>query len=251
MKIAQPHPPEQADLERLRREYADREQRLAHSDIYSILHPGKLLENHSRQRAALGLLRRHGFARLQNARILELGCGNGGVLLEYLGAGAEPHALHGTDLLPERVLAAHRLAPHLPVTCADGRRLPYANQAFDLVLQYTVFSSVLDAQVRRSLAQEMLRVLRQPAAGRPGGLILWYDFWLNPANRQTRGLRPAEIRGLFPGCRCEFRRIILAPPLARRLAPRAWTLAVLLENLRIFNTHYLAAIRPECVERGL
>ena len=84
----------------------------------------------------------------------------------------------------------------------------------------------------------MLRALR------PGGLILSYDFWLNPTNKQTRGLRPKEIRRLFPNCACEFHKITLAPPIARRLAPLSWGLCYLLESLKIFNTHYLAAIRP-------
>jgi hypothetical protein len=82
----------------------------------------------------------------------------------------------------------------------------------------------------------MVRVLR------PGGLIIWYDFWFNPTNRQTQGIRPAEIRRLFPHCTHTFYRLTLAPPLARRLVPLSWTLALLLEKLRLFNSHYLVAI---------
>ena len=85
----------------------------------------------------------------------------------------------------------------------------------------------------------MVRVLKKPR-----GLILWYDFWWNPANDQTRGIRPAEIRRLFPDCRFHFSRITLAPPLSRRLAPLSRTLTHLLENLKMFNTHFLAAIQP-------
>jgi len=58
------------------------------------------------------------------------------------------------------------------------------------------------------------------------------------------GIRPAEIRELFPGCQIQFRKITLAPPIARKLAPVSWGLCYLLESLKIFNTHYLAAIRP-------
>ena len=101
-----------------------------------------------------------------------------------------------------------------------------------------MFTSVLDEAVKANLAGEMLRVLR------PGGMILWYDFWLNPTNPQTEGIKPSEIRRLFPGCDFEFRRITLAPPLARRLVPVSWVVAFLLEKLRVFNSHYLVAIRP-------
>ena len=55
-------------------------------------------------------------------------------------------------------------------------------------------------------------------------------------------IQPA-IRALFPGCAFDFRRITLAPPLARRLVPFSWLLAYLLEKLKIFNSHYLVAIQ--------
>jgi hypothetical protein len=80
---------------------------------------------------------------------------------------------------------------------------------------------------------------------RPTGLIIWYDFWLNPANPQTRGIRPAEIRRLFPKCLLRFHKITLAPPITRRLAPFAWGLCLFLESLKIFNTHYLVEIKPD------
>ena len=111
----------------------------------------------------------------------------------------------------------------------------------------TAISSILDPQIRRNICAELLRVLRSPdpASGKPGGMILWYDFWLNPINPQTRGIRPAEIKRLFPNCSFEFHKITLAPPLARRVVPVSWILAYGLERLAIFNSHYLVAIKDE------
>ena len=87
------------------------------------------------------------------------------------------------------------------------------------------------------MASEMLRVLRI------GGAILWFDFWLNPTNPQTGGIRPKEIRTLFPYCTYIFRKITLAPPIARRIVPFSWPLAQFLESFGIFNSHYLVLIR--------
>jgi len=67
---------------------------------------------------------------------------------------------------------------------------------------------------------------------------------LNPTNPQARGIRPKEIKRLFPDCRYEFQRITLAPPITRKLASISWGLCLFLESLKIFNTHYLVAIRP-------
>ncbi len=205
---------------------------------YSLGSDGHLFTMQQRQRAVLLALRRGGVWPLAGRDILEVGCGSGGVLLELLSYGAEPARLHGTDLLAERVAAARRLLPHVTITCADGRRLPYPDATFDLVLQFTMFSSILDKALCYTVANEMRRVLK------PDGLVLWYDFWLNPLNKQTRGIRPAEIREYFPNSRYSFERITLAPPLARRLAPRSWPGAQLLEATRLLNTHYLAAIQP-------
>lgn len=229
---------ESSDLDRLRAEYSDRAVRLLGSDIYSPFNPAYLFTIQQRQRAMLQMLRRYQFAPLSGKEILDVGCGKGQVLHELLGYGATPELLHGTDLLPDRVKEARRLLPDVQITCADAQQLPYRSGTFDLVLQLTVFSSILDPDVKRKIAGEMVRALRK------GGVIIWYDFWLNPANKQTSGIRPAEVRRLFPGCRIDFRRITLAPPITRRLAPRSWLLCYILESLKILNTHYLAAITP-------
>ena len=227
------------DLDRLRIEYLNRERRFAKQDTYTLFNPANLFIVQQRQRAVLALLRREGFYPLSGRRILEVGCGAGGVLHEFLSFGADPQHLHGVDLLDWRVAEAKALGPHLSLVRADGQDLPYADGYFDLVLQYTVFTSILDDNVKHNIAQEMRRVLR------PNGLILWYDFWLNPTNRQAKGIRPSEIRTLFPDCRCGFRRITLAPPIARLLAPHSWLACHLLERLRLLNTHYLVAIRAD------
>lgn len=227
-----------SDPDRLRAEYADRAQRLAGSDIYSLFNPAHLFMIQQRQRETLKVLRRLGFYPLEGKRILEMGCRSGGVLLEYLSYGADPSRVHGVDLLGDRVIQAHQRVPSLQLSCADGQYLPYASGTFDLVMQYTAFSSILDDRVKANIAREMLRVLRPT-----NGLILWYDYWLNPTNPQARGIRPAEIRRLFPGCQFEFRRITLAPPLVRRLVTVSWLLCALLEKFKLLNTHYLVAIR--------
>lgn len=226
------------DLDRLRAEYLCREQRFARQDTYTLFNPANLFIVQQRQRAVLALLRRESFYPLVRHRILEVGCGAGNVLRELLSFGAAPQYLYGVDLLDWRVAEAKALSPHLPLACADGQNLPYSDDWFDLVLQYTVFTSILDDSVKRNIAQEMLRVLK------PNGPILWYDYWLNPTNPHAKGIRPPEIRALFPGSRFAFHRVTLAPPITRWLAPSSWLACYVLERLRIFNTHYLVAIRP-------
>jgi SAM-dependent methyltransferase len=225
------------ELARIREEYSDRARRFAGQDVYAPHNPAELFLIQQRTRISLKLLDRAGMLPLKDQRILEVGCGTGGVLANYLALGADPAKLHGTDLLPDRLAAAQYKLPHLPLACCDAQKLPYPSATFDIVIQHTVFSSILSDEVKRSAAAEMLRVLR------PGGVVLWYDFWLNPINKQVRGIRPAEIRSLFPNSDYALRRITLAPPILRRLVRRFWFVCILLEQIGLFNTHYLAVIR--------
>lgn len=225
------------DITRLRTEYNDRDRRFAGSDLYSWFNPANLFAIQGRQRAVLSILKQHGFTDLSKSSVLEMGCGDGGVLAEYLGFGASPGNLYGVDLLIERLYHARHILPGSGFANANGGSLPFQSSKFDLVLQYTAISSILDPELRRDICAEMLRVLK------PGGMVVSYDFWLNPTNRQTKGILPKEIRSLFPGCRFIFRRITLAPPITRRLASFSWGLCLFLESLRIFNSHYLTAIR--------
>jgi len=226
------------DIIRLRNEYEDRKRRFAKSDVYSLFNRANLFIIQQRQREVLTALKKNGFTDLSNLQILEVGCGGGGVLIEYLGFAASPENLFGVDLLFDRLLHAHHTLPSSGFANADGQSLPYSSKTFSLILQYTAVSSILDPNIRRNICADMLRVLK------PGGMILWYDFWLNPTNPQTHGVRPTEIRYLFPDCKFHFERITLAPPIARRIAPFSWELALFLEKLRIFNSHYLATIQP-------
>lgn len=231
-------PESSSETARIREVYSGRVAHMTEAGAYSLANPAHLFAIQGRQRAILRGLRAERLWPLSDKDILEVGSGSGGVLLELLNYGADPHRLHGIDLLPERLALAHERLPHLPVSCASGTALPYPDHSLDLLLQFTVFSSILDRALCYTVAREMLRVLR------PGGAIIWYDFWINPVNKQTRGIKPQEIKEYFPGCRYTFDRITLAPPLARRLVPLTWTGALFLERCRFLNTHYLAIIRP-------
>src|SRR5260370_39862552 len=100
-------------------------------------------------------------------KILEVGCGTGFWLREFIKWGARPENLVGLDLLPDRIEECRRLCPgKVTVHCRNASSLESPCESFDLVLQSTVFSSVLDAAIKRQMADEMLRVLR------PEGIIL-------------------------------------------------------------------------------
>ncbi|MGH9709923.1 MAG: class I SAM-dependent methyltransferase, partial [Candidatus Acidiferrales bacterium] len=165
---------------------------------------------HDREVAMAALLRASGVQSLRGLRILDVGCGRGDLLRQLLSYDAEPSCLFGLDLLNDRVQEARRFSPHFYFVCGSGSQLPFPDGSFELVVQFTVFTSVLSESFRRSMASEILRVMS------PGGRLLWYDFaYDNPRNPDVRGIGRAEIRRLFPGCTMKLRRVTLAPPLGR------------------------------------
>ena len=228
---------ESEDITRLRIEYKAREGRFSDKDFYSLFYKPYLFSIQNRMRDLLNLLKKNGIHSIRDLKILEVGCGNGGVLLEYLSLDAFPKHLFGIDLLLNRLKEAHQKLPAAGISCTNGQFLPFPNNYFDMVLQYTAFSSVLVSTIKEQMACDMLRVLK------PGGVIVWYDFWLNPTNPQTRGIRLREIRTLYPNCHMEFQKITLAPPVARFIVPFSWSFALFLEAFKILNTHYLVLIR--------
>ena len=206
---------------------------------YSWFNPGHLFLMQERERHVLAWLGRNRCRPIESKKILEIGCGTGYWLREFLKWGARPENLIGVDLLAERLAEARKLCPpRTKLVCGSALTLAFPDSVFDLVLQSTVFTSILDPEARQRVAGEMLRVLR------PDGLILWYDFHVNnPLNPDVKGVGKGEILQLFSGYSVLIQRITLAPPIARLLAGRFWLGCSLLEKIPWLCTHYLGAIR--------
>ena len=212
--------------------------RAPHDDRYSFLRPEVCLGVQERQRVMLQLLRQHGVKDMEALRLLEVGCGSGGNLLELLRLGCAPRHLAGIELLPERYVQARDVLP-AGVRLQQGDALladvPYASQ--DVVLVSTVFSSVLDSGFQQRLADTLWRWVR------PGGAVLWYDFtYNNPHNPDVRGVPLRRVRALFPQGRINARRVTLAPPLARALVRVHPGLYGLFNSVPWLRTHILCWI---------
>lgn len=169
---------------------------------------------------------------------LEIGCGEGNVLADLLTIGFTPERLVGIDLLPETLEKARRKLPagvRLMGGDASVSRVDPMSQ--DLVLQFTVFSSILDCAFQEDLAETMWRYLK------PSGAILWYDAVVsNPRNPDMRGVPVHRIKQLFPKAKIDARRVTLAPPLARAACRLHPSLYPLLNRIAALRSHVMAWI---------
>lgn len=225
----------ESEADQVRRRYARR----TPADVrYSLLDATALLAMQERQRAILRLFAELGFADLAALDLLEVGSGHGGNLLEMLRLGFSPDRLAGIELLPNRHAEARaRLPAGVALTLGDAARVPIAPASQDIVLQSTVFSSLLDDDFQRRLAEAMW------AAAKPGGGVLWYDFTVNnPRNLDVRGVSLVRVRELFPGGTMQARRITLAPPIARAVTRFHPSLYTLFNSVPLLRTHVLAWI---------
>lgn len=140
--------------------------------------------------------------------------------------------------MPERIALAQESFPDIQFQVGNAEHLAFPGAYFDLVLLYTVFSSILDIRMARNVAQEVSRVLK------PGGAIVWYDFrYNNPRNPHVRGLKRAALGALFPDFQFGLHTITLFPPLARRLGPLTSVLYPALAAIPCLRTHYLGLLQ--------
>jgi SAM-dependent methyltransferase len=209
--------------------------------IYDPTTPWVYMSRQELERAIISMLARIGQVPSAGASLVEIGCGAGGNLLQFLRLGYRPECLVGNELLEERVRSARHVLPEsLKIHAGDALDLPLAEQSFDVVFQSLVFSSILDAEYRSALAAKMWSLARV------GGGVLWYDFvYDNPSNPDVRGMPMREIRRLFPGRRIVARRLTLAPPISRRVTAWSPKFYTALASLPFLRTHLLCWIAKD------
>ena len=228
---------EESEILRIRAEY-DRRAREIPRDFYSWSRLPNYFFDTQLARTCIVELKRQKMFPLEQFSVADIGCGSGRWLLEF--AQWEASKIHGIELDEARLERAKKRLPSADLRAGDARDLPWADNSFDLVSQFTMFSSILNDKVKRRIASEMLRVVK------PSGVILWFDFRVNnPRNSAVRGIGSAEIDSLFPNCKIRLRSVTLAPPLARLIVPYCWTLASILEMMPFLRTHYLGIIRKQ------
>lgn len=212
--------------------------------LYSILRPEVVRSTQEWQREMLSLFGSVcGFtdADMKTLKLVDVGCGYGGHLLDFLRFGFAPQNLYGIELLSDRVNGARsKLPASLRVHHGDASTADVAPASQDVVFQSVVFSSLLNDDFQTDLANNMWSWIR------PGGGVLWYDFvYGNPSNVDVRGVPVRRIRELFPEGMLTVKRVTLAPPISRRVCRLHPSLYHLFNAIPLLRTHVLCWIEKK------
>jgi SAM-dependent methyltransferase len=216
----------------------ERRQAAADRRLYDPLDAYVTRVRQERERGLIACLNASGLIPVANKRVLEIGCGTGANLIELIRLGFRPENLVGNDLLEERLVQARiRLPQSVILMRGDASEIDFGLGDFDVVLQSTVFTSILDTDFQRRLASRMWALLK------PGGGVLWYDFvYDNPSNPDVRGVPLRRIRHLFPEGVFVVQRVTLAPPIGRPLCRLAPGLYPIVNAIPLLRSHLLCWI---------
>jgi SAM-dependent methyltransferase len=235
------------ELEQIRERYLRRERFGRDAFVYSLLRPDQYMPQQEKERVYLSILSRFDPAAIKTMKVLEIGCGGGGNILQFLRWGFPPENIKGNELLADRCAQARHILPaavEIIEGDACGLRLP--DQSFDIVMASTVLTSILDKSFRVQLAKKMWSLVK------PGGAVLWYDFiYNNPSNADVTAIPRRQLLELFPEARALTWKVTLAPPIARlvsRCHPGLYSLFNLFPFLR---THLVAwLVKPSPPDAG-
>jgi ubiquinone/menaquinone biosynthesis C-methylase UbiE len=230
----------ETEEKRIKAAYAKRDTR-GKSVLYEWHQPAETYISYRKKIAWAESFKRASIESFKHVEILDVGCGRGGWIRMLIEWGARPHTLHGIDLLADRIAEAKSLSPpETDFRVGNGWHITYPDASMNLCAASTVLSSILDKKARKSLAREMSRVTVSQ------GWVMIYDFaFSDPRNPDTIGITRREIRKILSELKLvSTHRLLLAPPLLRRIPRNLMWLAHALEiSFPFLCTHRLYVLR--------
>lgn len=170
---------------------------------------------------------------MNKLKFIEIGAGTG-INIDFVKRlGFSDRNVFANEINPGRIKILRKRYPEINVIKGDALDLSY-KESFDIVMQSTLFTSVLNEGKRKLLASKMFSMLRD------GGIILWYDFIVNnPRNPDVRKVTKNDIIKLFPQAnKITFKKVTLAPPIGRMVG----NLFSFFNHFKFLRTHLIAVI---------
>jgi SAM-dependent methyltransferase len=183
---------EGAETVRISAEYQRRASELL-TDFYAWMRPSNLMLHEHALPACIPMLGSGSQFPLGERRIADIGCGDGGCCLSSFTGERMPRICAESTSARTVLEARAGGSPQADLRSGSASKLPWPHRSFDLVSQFTVFTSILDPELKRAVAAEMLRVLK------PDGMIL--VRLPRQQSGESAGARRSRARDPFAVCR--------------------------------------------------
>ncbi|HUQ19468.1 MAG TPA: class I SAM-dependent methyltransferase [Gemmatimonadaceae bacterium] len=177
----------------------------------------------------------------ETATVLDVGCGTGASLLQFIRLGFRPENLSGVDNGEERIALARKQFPSVSFRCESAEQMSFTDNSFDVAFESTLFMMLTSENVAQRIASEMLRVTR------PGGYIMLADWrYSRPGSEDHRAMTPSRIASLFGvGGQTSVvtrERGALVPPLGRFLSRRLPSLYFVVQGMLPFAVGQITTV---------
>ena len=224
------------EIQNIERRYKKRENI---SWKYNLIEPSMYRSEQGKETALIKWIKTCSILPIEDKTLLEIGCGSGGNLLQFLRLGFLPQNITGNELLEERFIASrNKLSNNIHLIQGNALELNFETLQFSIVFQSMVFSSILDENFRLELAKKMWGWVKE------GGGILWYDFiYNNPWNKDVTGISYNKVKEYFPEGTIKKWKITLAPPLSRVVTKIHPSLYNIFNIFPFLRTHILCWIQ--------
>lgn len=207
--------------------YRDYYARKGHDRNNLLTNPGALFQHIALQRSVIQALQT--LPTDPSWTILDVGCGSGLSLLQFLHLDFLPTRLHGIELLRDRLAEGKRRLPSTGFIRGDASRMGYNSDSFNLVMESTMFIQLRDDDTTAEIAREMLRVTK------PSGYLLLIDWRYSGGYPEYTALSRTRIARLFEvGSKTTIHsstRGTLVPPVGRFLSARCPSWYFLVQRL--------------------
>lgn len=168
---------------------------------------------------------KYGYKVMSQVSVLDIGCGDGRFLRQLIDWGAEPERLAGVDINKDIIALAQKLsAPGINYEVAHADQLPYEDKSFDIILMIGVMQHIMEKSLRRRIADELLRVLKDD------GILICYNINENAETKfqhkqlreSTKGITEKELKKIFVSCNVDHENILLSDSIIFRNVPVQW-----------------------------
>jgi SAM-dependent methyltransferase len=123
---------------------------------HSALLPEIYMPTQELERALIRWIRECEIRPLGQKRLLEVGCGSGSNLLEFLRLGFQPENLVGNEFVTARAnIARRRLPSPIPICVGNAAELQLDDGSFDILFQSDVLSTIFDLDLQPQVACRM------------------------------------------------------------------------------------------------